>query len=137
MPLAAARILSEPTPTMRSMTTRKPCQNQVVVSAELAAAIVAIDGATWDYGVDGVAGEPWPCDLAAAHLGAHMAHVQTTHGDVDYWLRWTGSLDVVMVTERVCDAALEIAAADEVFCFYPSTTTVRTTRVSTSGANGR
>jgi hypothetical protein len=119
MALAAAQILSVPPPTMWSMTTRKPCQDQVVVSAELAAAIVAIDSATWDYGVDGVAGEPWPCDLAAAHLGAHMAHVQTTPRDVDYWLRWTGSLDVVMVTEPVCEAALELAEDDEVFCLLP------------------
>jgi hypothetical protein len=52
-------------PRLRGLSNRDTCPSEAVVTADLAAAIVAIDGATWEYSVEELIGEDQPDAVGA------------------------------------------------------------------------
>jgi hypothetical protein len=53
------------TPRLRGLSNRDTCPSEAVVTADLAAAIVAIDGAAWEYSVEELIGEDQPDAVGA------------------------------------------------------------------------
>ena len=100
------------------MAIRDDCPAEAEATADLAAAIMALDGQAWEYTYAEILAGDWPCDLIAGHAGSHVAHVLTTPADEEYWLRWTSPADLAFVCREICEAARELDG-DETYCLLP------------------
>lgn len=96
------------------------CPAQTHTRPEMVTKIKAIDGTTWDYSDLGA--DDWCCALIADHTGTHLAHVQTTVDDQEWWLRWDDGA-TELVTEPICDDDIDEDQDDDedrTYCLLPN-----------------